>query len=167
MSHEEVLERVRATFGAENISTSTFRDNFRLVVPPAKCFDLLRFLKDELGFDMLVDITAVDYLNYPEAQDRFAVVYCLLSVATGTRLVVKTMLNEPELILNSVCRLWRGANWIEREVFDMYGITFEGHPDLRRLLMPEEFTEFPLRKDYPLRGRGERHNFPVITRAES
>ena len=63
--------------------------------------------------------------------------------------------------------LWRGADWHERETYDMFGIIFEGHPDLRRILMPDEFTAFPLRKDYPLRGRGERHNFPRITRAES
>ena len=62
----------------------------------------------------------------------------------------------------SVVPLWEGANWLEREVWDMFGIRFEGHPDLRRILMPEEFTAFPLRKDYPLQGRGERHNFPVL-----
>ena len=63
--------------------------------------------------------------------------------------------------------LWKGADWMEREVYDMYGVVFDGHPDLRRILMPDEFTAFPLRKDYPMRGRGERHNFPVITRAEA
>jgi NADH-quinone oxidoreductase subunit C len=95
------------------------------------------------------------------------VIYCLLNTITGERLIVKTFLNPPELQLPSVYPLWRSADWLEREVYDMYGITFAGHPDLRRILMPEEFTAFPLRKDYPLKGRGERHNFPVITRAES
>jgi NADH-quinone oxidoreductase subunit C len=75
--------------------------------------------------------------------------------------------NDPNPTLPSVMSLWVGANWMEREVYDMYGITFAGHPDHRRILMPEEFTAFPLRKDYPLRGRGERHNFPRITRADS
>ena len=85
----------------------------------------------------------------------------------GERIVVKTLTNDPVPKLPSAYPLWRGADWMEREVYDMYGIVFEGHPDLRRILMPEECTCFPLRKDYPLRGRGERHNFPVITRAES
>ena len=116
---------------------------------------------------MLVDVTAVDYLYYPDARDRFGVVYALLNTATGERVYVKTYLNEPDLTIPSAFPLWKGADWMEREVFDMYGIVFAGHPDLRRILMPEEFTTFPLRKDYPLRGRGERHNFPVITRAES
>jgi NADH-quinone oxidoreductase subunit C len=109
----------------------------------------------------------VDYLNYPGARDRFGVVYALLNVASGERVYVKTFVNEPDLRLSSVVPLWHGADWMEREVYDMFGIEFTGHPDLRRILMPDEFTAFPLRKDYPLRGRGERHNFPVITRAES
>jgi NADH-quinone oxidoreductase subunit C len=116
---------------------------------------------------MLAELTAVDYLEYPGATDRFGVVYGLLSTLTGERLIVKTFVNPPDPKLPSVVPLWRAADWMEREVFDMFGIVFTGHPDLRRILMPEEFTAFPLRKDYPLRGRGERHNFPVLTRAES
>ena len=116
---------------------------------------------------MLAELTAADYLKYPDARDRFGVIYVLTNIATGERLVVKTFVNDPDPTLPSVFPLWKAADWLEREVFDMYGIVFDGHPDLRRILMPEEFTSFPLRKDYPLRGRGERHNFPVITRAES
>src|SRR5262245_16989676 len=163
----DVVEKVRERFAADGLTVSQFRDNRRLLVPAARAFDLLKTLKSEYGFDMLVDLTAVDYLHYPDAVDRFGVVYALLNVATGERLYVKTMLNEPELELPSVFSLWKGADWMEREVFDMYGIRFAGHPNLRRILMPEEFVAHPLRKDYPLRGRGERHNFPVITRAES
>src|SRR6267142_952286 len=100
-------------------------------------------------------------------KERFGVVYVLLNTQTGERVVVKTHVNEPDLTLPSAFPLWKGADWLEREVYDMYGIIFDGHPDLRRILMPEAFTSYPLRKDYPLRGRGERHNFPVITRAES
>lgn len=156
-----LLER----FGPE-LSSSTFRGEQRIVVPAAKLHEFLEFLKLEQGFDMLVDITAVDYLEYPGAADRFGVVYLLLNTATGRRLTVKTFVNPPDLELPSAYGLWKGADWMEREVYDMFGILFSGHPDLRRILMPEEFTAFPLRKDYPLRGRGERHNFPVITRAE-
>ena len=87
-----------------------------------------------------------------------------MNLDTVERLVVKAGVDDPDPTLPSVVRLWPGADWMEREVFDMYGITFAGHPDLRRILMPEEFTAFPLRKDYPLRGRGERHNFPRLTR---
>lgn len=166
MSHEATLDALRERFGAEAVTPTQFRDNRRVTVPAAKVGDVLRLLK-ERGFDMLVDVTAVDYLHYPDARDRFGLVYNLLNTVSGERLIVKAFLNEPDLTVPSVFPLWKGADWMEREVFDMFGINFEGHPDLRRILMPEEFTAFPLRKDYPLHGRGERHNFPVITRAES
>ena len=147
--------------------TSEFRDNRRLIVPAGHLHPLLATLKVEHGFDMLVDVTAVDYLEYEGATDRFGVVYCLLNTTTGERLVVKTHVNDPDPVLPTATDLWRGADWMQREVYDMFGISFAGHPDHRRILMPEEFSSFPLRKDYPLKGRGERHNFPVITRSES
>lgn len=147
--------------------TSEFRDNHRLHVPSEHLFDVLRCLKDEAGFDQLAELGAADYLNYPGARDRFGIWYILVNIATGERIIVKTVVNDPDPSVASVFSLWKGADWMEREVFDMYGIRFSGHPDLRRILMPEEYTSFPLRKDYPLRGRGERHNFPVLTRAES
>jgi NADH-quinone oxidoreductase subunit C len=162
-----VVDQLRERLGAEAFHVSQFRDNTRLLVAPSRLYELLSALKTDHGFDMLADLTAVDYLYYPDATDRFGVVYALLNCETGERLYVKTMLNEPELTLPSVFSLWKGADWMEREVFDMYGIRFAGHPDLRRILMPEAFATYPLRKDYPLRGRGERHNFPVITRSES
>jgi NADH-quinone oxidoreductase subunit C len=161
------LDTLRERFGADGFTTSEFRDNRRVIVPQDRLFDVLRCLKEDCGFDMLVDCTAVDYLHYPDAKDRFGLVYALLNTTSGERVYVKAYLNEPDLTVPSAFPLWKGADWMEREVYDMYGIPFRGHPDLRRILMPEEFTAFPLRKDYPLRGRGERHNFPVITRAES
>jgi NADH-quinone oxidoreductase subunit C len=91
----------------------------------------------------------------------------LLKQETSERIIVKVGADDPDPTLPSAMPLWGGADWMEREVFDMYGIRFEGHPDLRRILMPDEFTSYPLRKDYPLRGRGERHNFPKITREQS
>jgi NADH-quinone oxidoreductase subunit C len=164
MAYEDTLKE---RFGVDSFTTSQFRDNRRVIVAPQRVFDFLTCLKEECGFDMLADLTAVDYLNYPDAKDRFGVIYVLLNTTSGERVVVKTYLNEPDLVIPSAFPLWKGADWLEREVYDMYGIVFEHHPDLRRILMPEEFTAYPLRKDYPLRGRGERHNFPVITRAES
>ncbi|OWK41667.1 NADH-quinone oxidoreductase subunit C [Fimbriiglobus ruber] len=151
-------------------TTSEFRDNRRVSVAadksPDVIFGLLACLKNECGFDMLADLAGIDYLNYPGAADRFAVVYALTNTATGERVFVKAHANDPDPALPSAVPLWEGANWMEREVYDMFGVTFTGHPDLRRILMPDEFTSFPLRKDYPLRGAGERHNFVTVTRAE-
>ncbi len=149
------------------LTTSQFRDNRRLQVAPEQLFGLLRLLKEELGFDMLAELTAADYMKYPNATDRYGVMYVLVNTASGERIIVKTFVNDPDPTLPSAFPLWKGADWLEREVYDMYGIVFTGHPDLRRILMPDAFTSWPLRKDYPLRGHGERHNFPVITRAES
>ena len=160
------LAALQGKFGPE-LTESTFRDNRRMDVPAVKVLDVLSCLKSEHGFDMLVDITAVDYLEYEGATDRFGVLYMLLNVESGERLIVRTAVNPPDLRLPTVHSLWKGCDWMEREVYDMFGLEFDGHPDLRRILMPEEFSAFPLRKDYPLKGRGERHNFPVITRAGS
>ena len=138
-----------------------------MVVPKDALLGVMQHLKSDGKFDLLVDVTCVDYLNYRDTRDRFGLVYLLANTITSERLTVRCFLNEPDLTVPSMVPLWSGANWLEREVYDMFGIVFGGHPDLRRILMPDEFTDYPLRKDYPLRGRGERHNFPVITRAES
>jgi NADH-quinone oxidoreductase subunit C len=149
------------------LSWSEFRGDLRLVVPAASLLPVMERLKTAAGMDMLVDVTAVDLLEYEGATDRYRVVYLLLNTASGARLEVNTHVNDPEPSLPSVYGLWNAADWLEREVYDMYGVVFTGHPDFRRLLLPQEYTAFPLRKDYPVKGRGERHNFPVITRAES
>ncbi|MFL5242417.1 MAG: NADH-quinone oxidoreductase subunit C [Gemmataceae bacterium] len=166
MTYAEVLQELKTRFGADSFTTSQFRDNCRIHVAPAEAYSFLEFLKNSCGFDMLAELAGIDYLHYPDAKDRFGIVYGLLDCQTGTRLFVKTALNEPDLEIRSVYSLWRGADWLEREIYDMYGVIFVGHPDLRRILMPEEATCYPLRKDYPMRGRGERHNFPALTRAE-
>lgn len=164
MSYQAQLE---SQFPDAGLQWSEFRDNRRVVVPAARLAEILTTLKQTCGFDYLMEVTAVDYLEYEDASDRFGVVYVLVNVATGERLIVKTFVNDPDPSLPSMYPLWKSADWLEREVYDMFGIRFEGHPDHRRILMPDEFTSHPLRKDYPLKGRGERHNFPVITRAES
>ncbi len=153
------------TVGEAAFTVETFRDNVRCVVAPRQLHNVMSVLK-VYGFDYLVDVTGIDYLHYPNATDRYGVVYSLANTETGERVFVKVMLNDPDPAVQSVYSIWKGADWMEREVFDMYGIHFDGHPDLRRILMPDEFTSFPLRKDYPMRGRGERHNFPTVTRAE-
>jgi NADH-quinone oxidoreductase subunit C len=146
---------------------SEFRDQQRVVVESSSVHDVLRCLRDKAGFDQLTDLTAVDHLEMDGATDRFEVVYCLLNIESGERVIVRTFLNEPDLKLPSATSIWHGADWLERECYDMFGIVFAGHPNFKRLLLPQEFAAFPLRKDYPQQGRGERHNFPVITRAES
>lgn len=164
MSHQDLLQ---SRFPGVDLQFSQFRDNHRVVVPADRLVEVMTCLKHDGGFDQLVEVTAVDYLEYEDAQDRFGVVYVLVNTATGARVVVKTFVNDPQPTLPTMYPLWKSSNWLEREVYDMFGIYFAGHPDPRRILMPDEFTAFPLRKDYPLKGRGERHNFPVITRAES
>jgi NADH-quinone oxidoreductase subunit C len=137
----------------------------------------MRFLRDDpaCDCDFLSDVTAVDYLGYPaQSLGRFAVVYVLLSTRRELRLVVKSYLDpsvdtsgtepDPALVLDSVTDIWPGAEWREREVYDMFGIRFRGHPDLRRILTWEGFPAHPLRKDYPLRGRGEREQYRIMPR---
>ncbi|MBN1852707.1 MAG: NADH-quinone oxidoreductase subunit C [Pirellulales bacterium] len=148
-------------------SSSVFREQTRIVVPPEVIYEVLAWLRDTWDFDMLVDITCVDYLNYRDAQDRFGMVYLLTNTKTNERLTVRTFLSESHLMVPSVVSLWPGANWLEREVWDLFGITFDGHPDHRRIVLPEEFSAHPLRKDYPLQGRGERHHLPVIARDDA
>jgi NADH-quinone oxidoreductase subunit C len=162
MPDAETIAALRGRF--PKAQTSDFRGQARIVASAGEAFDCLAFLKTERGFDFLSDITCVDYLNYREARDRFGLVYLLVNTTTNERITVRVFLNEPDLTVKSVVSLWEGANWLEREVWDMFGIVFEGHPDHRRILMPDEFTAFPLRKDYPLQGRGERHNFERIER---
>jgi NADH-quinone oxidoreductase subunit C len=151
----------------DTIKESVFRDNTRYTVPANRLTEVLALLKSNGGFDFLADIAGIDYLHYPNATDRYGVVYCLANTETAERVYIRVFANDPHPTLPSVYPLWQGADWMEREVYDMFGVVFEGHPNLRRILMPEEFTAFPLRKDYPLRGRGERHNFEPTIRSES
>jgi NADH-quinone oxidoreductase subunit C len=165
MGLDETIDALKRAFA--DVAASQFRGRRRVVVPRAAVYQTLQTLKEAFGFDMLVDVTCVDYLDYRDATDRFGLVYLLANTATGERLTVRTFVNDPEPSVPSVVGLWEAANWLEREVWDMFGIRFDGHPDLRRILLPEEFQAHPLRKDYPLQGRGERHNLPVVRRGES
>ena len=150
-ANPQTMDALKARCG--EIAATEFRGQSRVVLAKAKLLDGMRFLKDERKFDLLVDVTCVDYLNYRDATDRFGLVYLLANTITNERLTVRVFVNEPDLTVPSMVPLWAGANWLEREVWDMFGIRFEGHPDLRRILMPEEFAAHPLRKDYPLQCR--------------
>lgn len=110
----------------------------------------MEFLKENesLSFDLISDVTALDY---PNKAERFVVVYHIFSTKNNLRIRIKLPVRENDTI-NSVTPIWRGAEWLEREVYDMFGIVFEGHPDLRRILMNDDFKYYPLRKDFPLTG---------------
>jgi len=164
MTSPQTIQQLQASF--PSLAIGEFRGQTRIVVPVESLFEVLKTLKEKLGFDFLVDITCVDYQNYRGASDRFGLVYILTNTETNEQIIVRCFVNDPEPTVPSAVPLWEGANWLEREVWDLFGIRFSGHTDLRRIVLPEEFTAHPLRKDYPLQGRGERHNFPVITRAE-
>ena len=175
-SEHPSLGRIKATFAGRGLKVGTYRDMTTVIVAKELLHDLLKFLRDddECRYDFLSDVCGMDYLGYPKAEHRFGVVYNLASTSTSHRLFVKVLLDpsvdtcgvepDPALHVPSVCDLWAGAEWMEREVFDMFGIRFDGHPDLRRILTWETFPAHPLRKDYPLRGRGERDDYLVITR---
>src|SRR6185312_12863010 len=131
------LATLARVFGDGVFGASRFRDNLRLFVPPARLLDVLQTLKTECGFALLSELGGTDYLGYPgRTRARFEVHYVLRNLDTNEMLVVKAGVDEPNPTLPSVVPLWPGADWMEREVFDMYGITFAGHPDLRRILMP-------------------------------
>ena len=174
------LPLVKQKFPGIRFVASEFRGQTTLVVPALNLHEVMTFLRDDpaCAYNFLSDVTAADYLNYPAVkgapEGRFGVVYNLVSYTHNRRLLVKVMLSpsidtsgiedDPALHVRSVTDLWPGAEWTEREVFDMYGIRFDGHPDLRRILTWEAYPGHPLRKDYPLRGRGEREDYRVIER---
>lgn len=183
-----ILPVIKAAFDTRPLFATEFRGETTVVVDKADIHAVLEFLKknEACAYDYLADLTAVDYLGYPKPREaieampsgRFAVVYNL--VGTGIngpenrRLFLKTFLDptlptdgiedDPGLHLPSVVDLWMGAEWMEREVFDMFGIHFDNHPDHRRILTWEKYPAHPLRKDYPVKGRGERENYRVIER---
>lgn len=146
------LRRLVAAHAGAVLATHAQHGDATALVDPGRVVELLRFLRDDpaCGFDILVDLCAVDYLRHPDhAGPRFEVVYHLLATATMQRLRVKAGVPELPCQIDSCVEVWPAANWMEREVFDLYGIRFRGHPDLRRILLYEEFEGHPLRKDYP------------------
>lgn len=182
------LPPLRQRFGDLKLGVREFRDMVTVVVPREAIAQVCRFLRDDpnLRYEFLHELNGVDYLNYPGgAPGRFGVNYGLTSLAHNDRLWLKVFLTperstlprqseyrdedvhqqgDPGLVLESVTGVWAGAEWMEREVYDMFGIVFRGHPDLRRILTWNGFGARPLRKDYPLRGIGEREDYQIITR---
>lgn len=180
------LAPLKARFPDTKFLVGEFRDMVSVVVPREKIVEVCTFLRDDgdLRYDFLAELNGVDYLNYPGATHRFAVNYGLTSTANNNRLWLKVFLDptldtapnaavrdeeilekgDPGLKLDSVTGVWPGAEWMEREVYDMFGIIFLNHPDLRRILTWNGFGSYPLRKDYPLRGTGEREDYKIVTR---
>jgi len=147
----DLTRQIQEHFLHEVLEFSSYLGQEFVVARPEAVAPLLEYLKLEAEFDYLVDVTAVDYAPRP---DRFDLVYVLYSFARNQRIRIKTRIPDgfkPETAVN----VHRTADWLEREVFDMFGITFAGHPDLRRILMPLDWVGHPQRKDYPLEGPGE------------
>jgi NADH-quinone oxidoreductase subunit C len=152
-----ILEHLRGRFPQRILETHEFRGDHTAVVERAALGAILGFCRDDeaLRFDLLMDLTAVDYSKYPGREDgpRFEVVYHLYSVAHNHRLRLKVRVDEDDAVVPTAVPLWPIADWLEREVWDMFGVRFEGHPHLKRLLLYEEFVGHPLRKDYPIQRR--------------
>ena len=160
------VQKVQEQYPDAILDVSDARGELTITVRKEGIYELMAFLKSdsELAYNFLADVTAVDYSLMEDVlmkhdYARFTVVYHLLSTDRKERLRVKVPVHEKELSIPSMTSIWKVANWLERETYDMFGITFEDHPDLRRILMPDDYEGYPLRKDYPLRGRGERETF--------
>jgi NADH-quinone oxidoreductase subunit C len=145
------LELLKETFGDSVVEISTPQGDDTAVLLPQSLLQVMEFLNRDarLKYEVLMDLTAVDYLG---RRPRFDLVYHLVSVSLGRRLRIKVRVDDAEAV-GSLVSVWKSANWLEREVWDMYGIRFSGHPNLKRILMYEEFQGHPLRKDYPVRKR--------------
>lgn len=153
------IETVKAKFADQVLGVGAHAGQSWVDLKRDRIVEVLKALRDECGFDMLTDLTAVDYLNQGQFE-RFSVVYNLYSMKDNIRTRVKAWVPEGDATIESVASLWKAAPWAEREAWDLMGIKFKNHPDLKRIQLPEGYEGHPLRKDYPLTGRGERMNFP-------
>jgi NADH-quinone oxidoreductase subunit C len=151
-----LIKNIKDRFGAAVIDTVVFKDEATHLIKKESLIEVCRFLKTAplLQFNFLSDVVGVDC--FPQ-KPRFEVVYHLYSIPKKHRLRLKVKVDDNEAI-PSVTSIWKGADWAEREVYDMFGIEFSGHPNLKRIYMPDDWDGFPLRKDYPLRGYKDRYN---------
>jgi NADH/F420H2 dehydrogenase subunit C len=161
LSQEQLVERVRMALAAAGgaaaaaeMPVESFRDDSWARLPREHAVAVMRALKTdpEAAFDMCLDVTCVHFPNRPLPLGPFDVVYHLLSVTKGHRIRLKVACPDAEAGVESVTPVWKGANYLEREAYDMFGVRFTGHPDLRRILMQAEFEGWPMRKEYPYRG---------------
>ena len=148
---ELLTQKLHQKFNSADLLFSEFRDELTVALDKKYILEVCRFLKDDpdLLFDLCEDVTAVDWSR---RKNRFTVVYHIYSIKNSFRLAIKADVDESDCTIESVASVWKTADWEERETYDMYGIIFNNHPDLRRMYMPEEFEYFPLRKDFPLMG---------------
>ncbi len=153
MQQEQIAEKIKERFPEEVLSVSSFRGNVSVTLRKDKIVKICQYLHDEptLCFDYLVDLCGVDYIG---KTPRYEVVYHLYSMRHYHKIRLKVPIGEGESV-ESVTRIWKAADWNEREAYDLVGIRFAEHPDLRRILMPEDFVGHPLRKDFPLKGMQE------------
>jgi NADH-quinone oxidoreductase subunit C len=149
--HVVIPETLRARFPGSVEGSTEFRGDLTVQIRKTDIVPVCAFLKSDpvLSFEMLIDLCGVDMYR---PSGRFEVVYNLYSLRNKAYLRLKVTVEADDPVVDSVTGVWAGANWHERETFDMYGMRFRGHPDLRRLYMPEEFEHYPLRKDFPLMG---------------
>ena len=163
MTFAEVAEKLEARFAGGVLKRTEFRDEVTYTFPVAQLKEICAFCRESLGFDYLVDISSVD--NFGD-EPRFELVYELYSMPGNYYLRLKTTVSEDDLeAAPTVSDLWQTANWHEREIYDMMGIRFAGHPDLRRILMWDGYPFFPLRKDFPLEGKSSEVPDVAFTRA--
>lgn len=139
-----MVTRLKQQYGSGIREANTYLGQAYMVVEPSILHELLQVLRDQEEFDYCVDVTA---LHYPQREKQFDVIWILYSFAHNERIRVKTMIGDGESLPSSTA-IWATANWLEREVYDMFGIKFDGHPDLKRILLPDGWKGHPLRKDY-------------------
>ena len=149
MTCEEALASLEKSLGEKIQNKTEFRGEMTYTIPAANLREIAKFCRDELSFDYLIDITSID--NSGE-EPRFEIVYELYSMSLGAHLRLKLRVSEAASAVDTVSDIWPTANWHEREIYDMMGIKFDGHPDLRRILMWDGYPFFPLRKEFPLEG---------------